>query len=358
VEEVRPAAVVAGRFSRMRGTRDAGSLGTTDVTESPNQARSWRMSEHPARGSFDPSSPFTRAEARLAGVSMRQLSGPRYQRIFSNLYVSAETPLTPLLRARAALRVSPAGSHASHHTAAEIWDVWVPTQARTHVSSPREESRCQRRGIRSHDVNAGAEVVVHCGVPVSSPTQTFLDLAELADLVDLVTCGDSLVRAGLTTPERLRAAADRWEGPGRRLARRAAGLVREGVDSPMESRLRMLLVLAGFPEPMVNVIVRDESGSWVVRFDLCYPGLKLVVEYDGRQHAEDQEQWGRDIERREQLDRWGYRLIVVRAHDVYVDPERTLRRIAAALRERGCREVPRRFKHEWAKYFPGRSSAA
>jgi hypothetical protein len=60
---------------------------------------------------------------------------------------------------------------------------------------------------------------------------------------------------------------------GARLARRVAGLVRKGVDSAMETRLRLLIVLAGLPEPEVNVIVRDENGDWELRFDLCYPQL-------------------------------------------------------------------------------------
>jgi hypothetical protein len=59
----------------------------------------------------------------------------------------------------------------------------------------------------------------------------------------------------------------------------------------MESRLRMLLVLAGLPEPTVNHIVRDDRGNWVRRFDLAYPDLRIAIEYDGRHHIERQEQW-------------------------------------------------------------------
>jgi hypothetical protein len=36
-------------------------------------------------------------------------------------------------------------------------------------------------------------------------------------------------------------------------------IARNGVDSPMESRLCMLLVLAGLPEPFVNHALRDET---------------------------------------------------------------------------------------------------
>jgi very-short-patch-repair endonuclease len=230
----------------------------------------------------------------------------------------------------------------------------VPEHPHTHVSSPRAQSRCQRRGVRSHDVHDAAEVVTYRGVRVSSPTQTFLDLAAVVDLVDLVVFGDSMVRSGKLTIAQLVQAADAWRGRGRRLACRAARLVREGVDSPMESRLRMLIVLAGLPEPKVNLILRNRRGEWLLRFDLCYPGFKVVVEYDGRQHAEDDEQWDRDIDRREQLDQWGYRLVVVRSKGIYVEPGRTLRRVRTALRERGCRPLPRRFNPEWKRFFPGR----
>jgi hypothetical protein len=52
----------------------------------------------------------------------------------------------------------------------------------------------------------------------------------------------------------------------------------------METRVRLLIVLAGLPEPKVNMIVRITNGKWRWRFDLCYPEYKLIIEYDGRRH--------------------------------------------------------------------------
>ena len=66
----------------------------------------------------------------------------------------------------------------------------------------------------------------------------------------------------------------------------------------METRLRLLVVLAGLPEPVVNHVLRDENGGWTYRFDLSWPQVKLALEYDGRQHAEDSRQWVRDVRRR------------------------------------------------------------
>ncbi len=189
---------------------------------------------------------------------------------------------------------------------------------------------------------------------VSSPEQTFVDLATKMNLVDLVVLGDSLVAKRRTTARQIVEAANAWRGKGSRLARRAAHLVRAGVDSPMETRLRMLMVLAGLPEPVVNHIEYDAMGVWAKRFDLSYPELLLIIEHDGRQRAEDDRQWGRDIERREELDTDGWRLIVVRSTGIYTEPGRTLERIMDAMRERRARGMPRTLNREWERYFPGR----
>ena len=69
--------------------------------------------------------------------------------------------------------------------------------------------------------------------------------------------------------------------------RRAAGLARKDVDSPTETRLRLLLVLAGPPEPTVNMILRARDGSWRRRYDLAYEEFWLIIKNDGRQHAHD-----------------------------------------------------------------------
>ncbi len=262
---------------------------------------------------------------------------------------------TPMVRATAVLKVCPPGSQVSHFTAAELWGAIVPSQPLTHVSCPQPGARSERRGVGCHRLSRNAGVAQFRGIRISSPEQTFIDLACALSLVDLVVLGDSLVKARRTTVGQLVSAVNAWKGWGLRPAQRAVRFVREGVDSPMESRLRMLMVLAGLPEPQVNRIVRDGSGAWEKRFDLCYPDLLLLIEYDGRQHARDDEQWGRDIDRREDLDGDGWRLIVIRSNGIYVEPQRTLERIADAMRARGAKDVPTSFGDEWRSHFPGRS---
>ena len=250
------------------------------------------------------------------------------------------------------MRLASLDSYASHHTAAELWGLPVPHDDHTHITVPEHGDRLRRQGVKSHLGQSDARRTLRTGIPVSTPEQTFIDMAAIGvNLVDLVVLGDAMLKAKLTTVPTLIEAIEAWHGYGTRLALRAAGLMREGVDSPMETRVRLLIVLAGLPEPTVNVIVRGEDGSWRMRFDLCYLNQRLIVEYDGRWHADSPEQWERDLCRREDLDRMDYRLLVVTSRGIYNEPQRTLERVREALRERGVR-VPLRFKNEWRRCFP------
>ena len=62
--------------------------------------------------------------------------------------------------------------------------------------------------------------------------------------------GDRFVKLGRCTTRQLISYCESWGGYFRRKAIYCASLVRAGVDSPMETRLRMLIVLAvDYPSP-------------------------------------------------------------------------------------------------------------
>ena len=295
--------------------------------------------------------PITRAEALRRGHTPKELRGGRFRRLFRGVYLPSTTEVSPVQRVRGALLIAPPGAYASHHTAAQLWGAVAPVTNQTHISVPDLATRSVCDGIAAHRAETTFPPTVHRGVPVSIPAAVFLELATLhLDLVALVVLGDSLVRRARITPEVLTEAASRWSGKGARLARRAAALVRAGVDSAMETRLRLLIVLAGLPEPMVNVIVRDENGEWSLRFDLCYPQLKLVIEYDGVQHRIDPEQWSRDLRRREWLEANGWRIIVLNSDAFSRESRQTLQRIRQALVDRGCRDLPTRTPAAWDRH--------
>jgi hypothetical protein len=296
--------------------------------------------------------PFTWASALTAGVSPSALRGPNFRRIFTGVYIHASVSVTQLVRIRAALLVHPPAAFASHTSAALVHGVPVPARAEVHIGVFEERDRRRRGGIRNHVAPRDAPVVVRGGIRVSSALQTFVELGEVLDLVDLVVVGDAFVRRECFSPKQLREYCARSQHRGARAARRAAAYVRAAVDSPMETRLRMLIVLAGLPEPSINHKVYDSAGRLLYRFDLSYPELRILVEYDGRQHRDDLDQWDHDSDRNDWFVANGWRHVPVFSRGIYRDPAKTLRRVEAALRERGA-ALPRRLSDDWLAHFPG-----
>lgn len=302
--------------------------------------------------------PFTRAQAVEAGIDAGRLRTSAYRRLLHGVYVDARVTVTASLRARAPLAAAHAEAWASHASAGRIHGVPLPVLPEEHVSVPQPGARPSRRGVRSHSGNTAPRLVVIDGARVSAPDQLFVELAEQLELVDLVVVGDWLVRHGKVSLPQLRRFCAGASLPGARRARAAVALVRERVDSPMETRLRLLIVLAGIPEPRVNLSITDGSGLPVRRYDLSWPTVRVIVEYDGRQHVERIAQWESDIDRREAIDDDGWRILVVIARGIYAEPERTLQRIHRLLRARGLEGLPHRLRDDWRPHFPGRTPTA
>jgi len=152
---------------------------------------------------FDPREPFSRAAARAAGIGLKTLLSSRFRKIFYDCYVSSTVPLTTRIRAKAALGISPPGSFLSHSTAARIWGL-VPNTPDVHVTVPRKAGRTSRQGVKAHAAVEGTAVTSFRNLPITTPEQTFSDLATSLDLVALIVLGDSLVKAGRTSVAALR----------------------------------------------------------------------------------------------------------------------------------------------------------
>ena len=122
----------------------------------------------------------------------------------------------------------------------------------------------------------------------------------------------------------------------------------------METRLRMLFVLAGVPEPEINTLIRDGDGEPIRRYDLSWPAARTGAEYDGRQHVERTENWEDDLVRREESDNDGWRMLVFVSRDIYQTPDQTIDRIWRVLRARGLPGLPPHPRDDWRPHFPGR----
>ncbi len=304
---------------------------------------------------LDTTRPFSRATALSGGLSDKQLAGPRYRRVYPGVYVASTIPDSLVVRARAALLAAPAGGTLSHHTAAQLWSGLALDATRVHVAYARDAGT-RVDGIRIHRHRHPLDRARRHGLPVTSPQQTFVHLARHLDLVDLVAVGDAMVRRRVIVPEELAGYAALWDGQCRRAASGAAYLVRRGVDSAPESKVRLLMVLAGLPEPALDHRIFDDDGVLRYRIELAYPEVKLAIEYDGRWH-EDPVQRARDARRRAELESDGWRFVVLVADDLYVTPEETLRQLETTMRDCGI-PVTSRLHDDWRRHFPAREISA
>ncbi len=310
------------------------------------------MSETDNGRHLDTTRPFLVSDAKAMGLHPREFRGSRFRRLFKGVRIDCDTPLTPLILGEGALLIHPKRAFISHRTAAAIHGATAPANhADVDVSVTKKANRRFTSGIRPHLARDADDVTTIKGVRVSSACRTFAELARVLSPVDLVVVGDRLVKLGRCTPRQLTAYCQSWTGYFRRKAIYCASLVRAGVDSPMETRLRLLIILAGLPEPTVNFKLRRADGSVRRRFDLSYPSVHLIIEYDGRQHAEDPEQWQIDIDRREELDDEHWRLLIVTRKGIYDDPLNTLIRVRDKLIALGFPNVPRRFSDGWQQHF-------
>lgn len=309
------------------------------------------MSTHPVTSSLDVTVPFTRAEALAAGLTDRALRTHDFQSLMHGIYLHSSIRATPLIRARAAiLAVKAPEANISHTTAARLYDIPIPADADEHVSVRERGQRTRRKGLVCH-VAPREGTHWFQGLLVSTPERTFCELASMFGLVDVVVAGDHLVRQKLTTTTRLRQAVDASPLPRKAAAIRAAALVRARVDSPAESRFRLLLRFGGLPEPVVNHEVRSDDGLLLRRHDLAVPERRLAFEILGRHHVDVVSTWEKDVDREEDSKIDGWRVTNVLASRLYTDPEKVLRQTWVAMQQCGVRGVPKRLSEDWRRHF-------
>jgi hypothetical protein len=159
-----------------------------------------------------------------------------------------------------------------------------------------------------------AGVTAPSGLPVSTPIDAWCESSSLLTIDDLIVMGDGLLRRRepLANLEQLAAAVRARSGRrGTARLRVALSQIRASTDSARETTLRLAVVRAGFPEPEVNAVLRDSTGQVIGHGDLVWPEYKVVLEYEGRQHAEDPTQFAIDIRRLDRIAEADYRVIRV-----------------------------------------------
>ena len=137
---------------------------------------------------------------------------------------------------------------------------------------------------------------------------------------------------------------------GVRRARRCVALVRERVESPLETWVRLMIMFARLPEPATNVDLFDRDGQFVARLDLAYRRWRVAVEYDGAHHERNARQRQRDRERREAIEALGWRVIVITSQDLH-SPQSVPWRVFHALAAHGYEGGEPVISDSWRRWF-------
>lgn len=272
------------------------------------------MTRRPAE--LPPSLPdaFTVGLARASGVTRGRLRSGDLRAPFHGIRSRGDVTDVRALAASYLPKLRP-GEHISHATAIAVVGGWIPDRLRADVdvAVPRPHGRARGVGVRGHE--AAAPSRWRFGpVPIEHPAVAWCRSAELMDERELIIAADSLMRRHdpVLSREQLGVAVAAWTGRrGVRVLRRAYERCRERTDSVAETELRLDAEALGMTSFEVNAVIRDESGRFVAYGDLVDAERRVLLEYDGQQHRLDDTQYGRDVDRLDDLARLGWRVIRV-----------------------------------------------
>lgn len=248
----------------------------------------------------------------------------------------------PLADLRAYAARIPTGAAFCGETAARIYGLPLPMKREAlesnkpedgqadkhvpiHVAAALGRSKPRGKGITGYRLSEALfKTRTFARLPVLQPIETFITCCRHLSVDEAVVMLDALltnkeIYPGMKLRYRPVTTIDKVEarlaevGPvqGIRVARDALVLARVRVASPMETKLRLLLVRGGLPEPEVNGIVYTDTGERIAEVDLLYRDAKIAIEYEGDGHRTNKKIFRNDLVRERRLRQAGYAYIRV-----------------------------------------------
>lgn len=279
--------------------------------------------------------PFIGSEALASGTLTRHKLRTRHRAIYPDVYISKPTELTATQKAYAAWLWSKRRGVVAGQSASAIHRAkWVDA---SQAAQLQYDNRHPPKGIVTwSDRLQPHEMQFIDGVAVTTPARTVLDLARRYPQYKAVAAIDALARATRLKPADIKNIAHQYRGcRDIKRAGQALALADPGAESPQETRLRLLVIAAGYPPPLTQIPVYGPYGELVAVVDMGWEEIKLGLDYEGEHHRTNRIVFNHDIVRHEAL------TTELGWIDIRVTVENTdgdiLRRLAAAWARRGQR---------------------
>jgi very-short-patch-repair endonuclease len=272
------------------------------------------------------------------------------RRVAHEVYVMGGVPVTERTAIAAAALTT--GGDVSHATAADLLHLAgslpaVPIELTVdaenhHPHLRRVDIETASRGfhpVRVHRYGARVSTtLIVDGIRCTDAAQTLIDVAGRLAVEGLEDAFERARRLGLVSTEALARRFELVGGKGRAGTPKVRKLLANARPGPLESKLEgrvwRLLRASALAEPTRQLRVdRPRTGRWY-RIDFAWHDVLVAVEAEGFEWHGSRAQWKADRVRVAELERLGWRVLVVTWDDVTVRPAETVERIAAAVGER------------------------
>ena len=289
--------------------------------------------------------PFSQAEGLALGLTVHKLNGSTWTRLFPRVWVHREHEMSSNDWIAAATLAMPARAQLSHVSRIQALGLDVGAIKPVHFTVT---------GDLHLDVDDvflhRTEVLPPLDDVGVTPAAAFIQFCADAWMIDAIKVGDWLLHhrhmSVLEVAELAR--RDAWR-PGARQVRRVLPHLDAAARSMKESETRALVVFSGLPAPEVNVSLVI-AGERIGIVDLLIRCVMLVLEYEGRQHAESIIQFNRDIHRYAAFRRHRVEYLQV-TNEMLDRPKTLIHRVHARLVELGYDGPPPVFADRWAALF-------
>ncbi len=280
--------------------------------------------------------PFRRRDAVAAGLATAaELKGTHWQRLYQGIYIekAAFQPQNHYMWCQAAQLLLPSGSAIGGRSAAYAWGVQLlgANEPVTVVIPQRTSLRIQPglHVVRSHLPRSDVDLAF--GLRLTTPARTAFDLGRDPDRIQAAIAVDAMLFRRVVSLADLHRAADAH--PGWRGVMKFRDILVNAepkAESPMETRLRLIIIDGGLPRPIAQHEIRAVNRSLIARVDLAYPELRIAIEYEGDHHR-DRATFRKDIVRFNRLQAAGWAALRFTADDVFKRPAKVVNDVKRAV---------------------------